>query len=106
MVSIGLYALYVLAKRKVNTDFFLEITDDMLSELSQNVDMQKKVYLLGVILGQGIKQGVGLSAKGGKFKIENLIGAALEGFLGNMFQGKGQETAQQPQNIGLPNLSP
>lgn len=95
VVSIGFYKTYAYAKSIVNTDTVLDIADEMLQELTQNVEMQKKVYFLGVILGNGIKKGIGIGGKGGKFKFEDLIGQALQGFLTNFMGGNQQPQAEK-----------
>ena len=44
---------------------------------------QKAIYSIGLLLGNAIKQGVGLGTGGGKMKFENLLVQAGIGFLQN-----------------------
>jgi hypothetical protein len=75
----GALMTYVVAKRMINTDKILEIFDEILTTVKEDTETQKKVFALGVLLGQGIKTGVGLNPKTGKFKFEDLLtqGAAM-----------------------------
>jgi len=75
---------YVIAKRMVNTDKIIEISDELLTEIVSNVEMQKKIYAVGVLLGNGIKQGIGIQTKGGKFKWEDVLMQGIAAFV----QGK------------------
>lgn len=86
---------YVIAKRMLNTDKIIEISNELLTEITSDVEMQKKVYIVGAILGNGIKSGVGITGKGGKFKFEDVIGQALGSILGNIFPQKEPEQQQQ-----------
>jgi len=73
----GLVSIYLAKKLWIKPDFVLEISDVLLDEITNNPELQKKLYLLGAILGNGIKSGIGINAKGGKFKFEDLIGQAI-----------------------------
>ena len=95
-LGLGSLITYVIAKRLTNIDRILNISDVLLDEITQNTEMQKKVYILGVLLGNGIKQGIGLPKGKGKFKMDDLIGMAISHFLG----GGQQKTTEQPfQNV-------
>lgn len=82
---------YVLIKRAFKTEKFIEISEELLAEITQNEEMQKKLYFLGGILGKGIIDGTGMQAKGGKMKWRDLAMQIAMGYL----QGK-----QQPQPQG------
>lgn len=58
---------------------------------------QKAIYQIGVLLGNAIKQGVGLQTKGGSLKLDNLIGQAIAGFIQNRFNLGGQQDLSQQQ---------
>lgn len=45
---------------------------------------QKAIYSIGILLGNAIKQGVGITGSGGKMKMENIIMQGIAGFI----QGK------------------
>ena len=98
-VTLGLGGLmtYAIIKKTMNTDHILDITDELLNEITQNTEMQKKVYIVGAILGNGIKSGIGIGKTSGKFKMEDLIGIVVSRFLG------GQQT--QPATSQLENLT-
>lgn len=60
----------------------IDLMEDLVDFAVNDTEMQKKLFLLGVLLGNGIKSGIGLNPRGGKFKMEDLIGMALAQFLG------------------------
>ena len=80
-VLCGAISTYVIAKRMINTDRIVDYAYAILDETMENVEMQKRVYGFGVLLGNGIKNGVGLSSKGGKFKFEDLIMQGIASFI-------------------------
>ena len=80
----GSIGAYVVAKKFLKPEIILDFSDVLLNELMQNVEYQKRIYVLGGLLGQGIKQGIGLPKTGGKFKIEDAIGALIGGFVQNI----------------------
>jgi len=87
---------YVWRKSVGNRDFFLEIFTDIVNEATTNEDLQKKLYLAGAIVGNGLKSGLDLpnllkGGKGGWFRIEDVIGLGIQHFLGNL-QGPSQDT--------------
>ena len=94
-VAIGGLMTYVIIRKTVNINYILEISDVLLDELTQNTEMQKKVYLLGILLGNGIKTGIGLTKGKGKFKMDDLIGMGLEYFFN---RGKSQQTSVKDEN--------
>lgn len=94
----GAISTYAIIKFTLNpTKIIEEITDFIVSD----EEMQKKIFLLGNIIGNGIKSGVGLQPKAGKFKFEDLIGMAIA----NWFMPQ-QQTAQQIQQQQIPQPPP
>jgi hypothetical protein len=91
----GAFMTYVVAKRMLNTDKILEIFDEILTEIKDDTEMQKKVFAVGILLGQGIKTGVGLNPKSGKFKFEDLLTQGAAMFL-QQYLNKSQ---QQPSEV-------
>jgi hypothetical protein len=65
-------------KREMNTDRIIDKIDEITTEITSNPELQKKLYLVGAILGNGIRSGVGIQNKGGKFKWQDLIGSVLQ----------------------------
>lgn len=89
---IGTYAMLRMAKNK---GFFLDIFEDFIYDIADNEDLQKKVYLIGGLLGSGVRQGVGIGKKGGKLSLENLVMQFIQGYiapkvLGQVPGGPGQ----------------
>lgn len=97
-LTVSISAL-VYVKRSLSTDKIIEKFDELLSEISSNTDMQKKLYVVGGVLGQGIKAGIGLQGKAsGKFGMNDIIGALLARFLGgNLLSGGNGQQPQQTQ---------
>lgn len=94
-------------KKYVNSEEFTKMIADNFADLLDIVvtdtEMQKKVYVLGVLLGNGIKAGVGLAKKGGKFSLDGLIsdgiGQLFEKGLGSLFGGgKNEQESEARQN--------
>lgn len=103
-VTMGATGAYLALKKVVNRDFLLDLFDDLTSELLQDENSQKKLYAVGILLGNGIKNGVGLSPKGGKMKFEDLLMGGFaqllqNGGLGGLFGGGGEG---QPPNTATP----
>jgi hypothetical protein len=84
--------LYV--KRSMSTENILNKIDELSDEIMTNKELQGKLYTVGAILGNGIRQGIGINAKGGKFKLDNIIGEVVSG-LAQKYLGMGQQ--EQPQ---------
>ena len=97
----GALTAYVIVKRQLKTDILMEISEEifteMLEKLTNDAEMQKKVYLLGALLGNGIKSGLGIQKTGGKFKMEDLFTTALQAFLGGKLNLGGIIGQGQPQ---------
>lgn len=92
-VLIGGLMTYVIVKKSVNPNVILEFSDILLDEIATNTDMQKKVYILGVLLGNGIKSGIGLQKGKGKFSMEDLIGYGLSMIFGKQGQTPGSNSS-------------
>ena len=93
--------LYV--KHMTSQEKIMEIADKLLTEFSTNTESQKKIYTIGGIIGNGVRAGVGIGGKSGKFKMEDLFGQVISGFVGKMLPGGMQQEQQQTTNerIGL-----
>lgn len=83
----GVLATYVMAKRMLSDDKIMDKIDLVLTEVSQSEELQRKIYMVGGILGKGLRDGVGIdrlipkgSKKGG---IEGLIMDLIGGFVKN-----------------------
>jgi hypothetical protein len=78
---------YVIAKHLTGTDNLMQKFDEIISEIRDSPELQQKVASLGMLIGVGIKQGVGLGKGTGKRNIEGTI---VEGLM-NMFLPKAKE---------------
>lgn len=77
--------LFVL-KRMISDEKIMDKIDLILSNMVNDVEMQKKVYLLGTLLGSGIAKGSGIAGSGGKIKLEDVIAQGAAQFIGGMFK--------------------
>ncbi len=72
--TVGSYVTFRVVKKSIKTE----------AEAWLNSEKgQKAIYTIGVLLGNAIKQCVGLGGGGGggKIKLENIIGSAIAGFI-------------------------
>jgi hypothetical protein len=90
------FTTIVIIKLTVNSNKIIEISQDFLDEIAVNTELQRKIYILGVLLGNGIRSGIGIGGKGGKFKFEDVIGQGLATLFQSMF-GK-TEQSEIPRN--------
>jgi len=56
---------------------------------------QKAIYSIGAIIGNGAKAGFGISTRGGKFKLENLVSEIAGKWIQERFIPQGNQTMQQ-----------
>lgn len=73
---------YTIIKKAFGTNYILEISYELIDEVTSNTEFQKKLYLVGVLVGNGIKAGIGLPKGKGKFKMEDLVGMGLSFLFG------------------------
>lgn len=74
---------YILWRLKKDS-FFEEIVENIINDVSTDPELQKNLYSIGGLVGQGAKVGMGLTAtRGGKFKLEDIL---LQ-LVGNWAQG-------------------
>lgn len=94
-LGMGFLGIVLASKYILTDDKILDIFDMALTEMTQDIETQKKVYILGGILGQGIKSGLGMGRKGGKFKIEDIVAEGASMFLQKILGGQSQQESQQ-----------
>lgn len=74
---IGSLTIFFLAKRAFSHEKILDISqkviDETLDRMVNVPELQKRVYMLGVLVGNGVKSGIGIGTKRGKFKFEDLL---------------------------------
>jgi len=85
--SISSYVMFRIVKKSIKREA---------EEWLNSEKGQKAIYTIGVLLGNAIKQGVGLGTGGGKLKFENIIGQAIAGFIQSKIPVS-QNTYEQPQ---------
>jgi hypothetical protein len=81
----------------MSTDKILEIVEDISDEIMTNKELQGKLYTVGAILGNGVRQGIGINTKGGKFKLDNIIGEVVGGLAKKYLNIGGEQEQSQPQ---------
>ena len=86
---------YVIAKMMArNIENLIETQKEYLTEdvnaWLQTENAQKLIYGVGVLIGNGAKQGLGLQSKGGKMKFEDLIMAGISTFIESKMSGSTQ----------------
>lgn len=82
----------------------LEISDILLEEYTDNVEYQKKIYGIAVLLGQGIKKGIGLNVPGGKMKWDDILKMGVAQFIQGRFlqPPTAQEKAKKTDSLETP----
>lgn len=72
------------------TDFFI----DDLTDFLHTEDGAKLVYSIGALIGNGARQGLGINAKGGKFKFEDILAQVAAGFIQQYFPTSNPQRSQ------------
>jgi hypothetical protein len=95
----GILGTTFIAKRMMSDEKIIEKVETLLSEVAQNPEMQKNLYLIGGLLGKGVRDGTGINAlvqkkKGG---LEGILLDLVGNFIGNRFIKQAPEQEQQPQ---------
>lgn len=70
--------------------------ENLLEDVGNNESLQKNLYTVGALIGNGVKSGVGLQKRGGKMSITDLVIQALAG----KFLGENEATESVKSNIG------
>jgi hypothetical protein len=65
-------------------DLLLEFSEDLIQEVSKSEELQKNVYMIGGLLGNGIKGGVGLAGGGRSPSLKQLGTGLIGSFIENM----------------------
>ena len=89
-------ATYIIAK-KIMKDTKDDIIDEVF-DIIQTEDGQKFLYSVGALIGNGIKTGVGISGKGGKFKLQDVLMSAVGQFIQSkipIISGQGQQSSDE-----------
>lgn len=92
---VTLSGLYVMAKRLMNSDEIGAIAEDLISEMSQNEEIQKELYTIGGYLGSGLRSGLGIQKRSGKRSWQDVAVGIAEGWIQQ--QMTGQPSSNQAQ---------
>lgn len=91
-----LVGLYIMLKTGLFSSEMDKLINNFLVKAQNDTELQKRLFAIGGIIGQGIKTGAGINAKGGKFKIENLLGEVAGKWIEQTFLGgSGQQQEEQ-----------
>lgn len=64
---------YVVLKKLFNDAFLIEKIDVITTEICSDEELQRKLYSIGALLGNGIASGAGFQKKGGKYGLQDLL---------------------------------
>jgi hypothetical protein len=103
----GAVGAYVLTKKALSHDNILdlgeEFIENILEKAQSDAEFQKRIYVLGGLLGQGIKAGIGFQqGGGGKFKWQDLVMNFVGQKFGLNFNQQQQQQQQPPQTSNIP----
>jgi len=87
-----MFVYWLLKSHKIE-DMITNSIENVIRDVSEDVELQKKLYQLGGLLGNGVKSGIGLQTRGGKFKLDDLAMSLAAKFL-----GLGENQDQQASN--------
>lgn len=83
-------------KKSLSTDSLIEKIEDISDEIMTNKELQAKIYTIGALLGNGIKQGIGLSGNARAPRgIEGIIGQLAGPILQKIFKTDNNQPQQQ-----------
>lgn len=87
-------SIYVLLKSSVLDMKIEQMFNDFISEMTENEELQKKLYTIGGIIGSGASSGLGLQKKNGKMGWTDLLMSFLPSFL-NQTQAVVKNTVEE-----------
>jgi hypothetical protein len=91
IVLIGAY--YVVKTGKIE-EIVMDSVENLLSDVGNNESLQKSIYTIGALIGNGVKSGVGLQKRGGKMSLTDLIVQSVAG----RFLNQGTETVKSTED--------
>ena len=95
----GILGTYVVIKLTLKPDKILEYFDVILNDVMETEDTQKKIYGVGVLLGNGLKTGLGIQKLGGKMSMKNVIMQGIAGFLQSKLGVQQSQQTSIPTNV-------
>jgi hypothetical protein len=76
-----------MGRRLISDDKIMDKIDMILTNVTSDTEIQKKIYVVGTLLGSAIAQGTGFKGAGGKFKLQDIVGMGIQGFIQKMMGG-------------------
>jgi hypothetical protein len=97
VIAVFLAVLIYTVYRFLNTfnEQLLQLSGDLIKEVSENQELQQSLYTIGGIIGSGVKGGVGLeltTKRGGKLRLEDI---ALQ-LIGQWFSSRSPSPSPTP----------
>ena len=80
-LTVAMLVYWLIKSHKVE-DIITNSIENVIRDATEDVELQKKIYQLGGLIGNGVKSGIGIQTRGGKFKIEDLLMGLASKFLG------------------------
>lgn len=99
----GILGSYVVIKRSMRPERIYGLLEDVTDMVREDTAMQQKIYGIAGLAGQGFIAGSGLKgimpSKGGKFRMEDLIGMGAQAIFGKVFN-RGEQPQQEQLSDG------
>jgi len=95
----GYIAIWYIRKQIKLEDITLEVVDILLNSVNTDENVQKNIYTIGALLGNGISQGSGMKQtvnRGGKFNLNNIISEIAANFIANKINASSPSSYQSP----------
>ncbi len=96
-----LIGLYVMVKTQFIDDKIHEIMTDFLISVQTDDDLQKEVYSIGALIGNGVKSGIGFTKSGGKFGFKDIMAQIASGFINKYIPVTGEAPQREDERFKL-----
>jgi hypothetical protein len=105
-ITVGLscsLVTYAIAKHEFSDEKLAEKAMNLLTGMLENPETQQKLYLIGVLFGKGIQQGLNLKGNVSKAGLKGIFGEAVSGFISGitrkLFGGQTEEAPPQHEKL-------
>jgi hypothetical protein len=93
---------YVTLKSGLLDDKISKIMEDFVLSFQTNEELQKALYAIGALIGNGAKTGLGLTRSGGKFGFKDIMAQIVGGFVNRYIpQGINEPRPQEDDRFKL-----
>jgi len=95
----GYIAIWYIKKQIKLEDITLNVVDILLNSVNTDENVQKGVYTLGAIIGNGIANGSGMKqtvGKGGKFSLNNFLAELATNYITKSINASSSSPLQTP----------